>query len=458
MSRWARRGGRAGTGRRYEAVPRAGAALTLAATALIGGLGAGPAATAGASDRPVGGVAAQVLDVATIESEQAQLVDRAFQNPLGAAQFAVASYAATTTDDAGRLDGDRAAQARAVAAEEQATGRLAADRAALTAAVAAERSADTALAGDRARLRSIAVGLYVGDLTNPQPAGVQALATYEKAVMDNAEVDVVAGVVDRTLAADHATALADAGRRRALTAAVGSDGGQLTAAEQATGAAAATVATAEATLAADRGRLAGAQAHLARVQASRAAALAAIQPPAGTPSGTLSLMGGAALDAAQLTAWFGAQGYVDLTSAPVGQLAGWYLDAGRAEGIRGDVAFAQAVLETGGFSSPDAVGLSNFAGIGHCDTCAAGWAFPSPHGGVVGHVQLLRIFADRAPAPAGAPAPVLPVLTPAKQFEAGCCASVESLTGVWATDPTYGAQIVSIYQSMLQFALAQPAT
>ena len=431
------------------------AALLVVSIGLVGPLGAsGPASAQG---RPGASAAGQVLDVATIESEQQAVVSRAFDNPLGGARFVVASLVSATGRDAGLLDADRTQQTGAVGAEDAATGRLSRDRSALAAAITAQRSADAALAADRARLRSIAVGLYVGDLTNPQPAGVQALATYEKAVMDNAEVDVVATVVDRTLAADHATALADAARHRDLSASVAADTTQLTSAQEATARAASEVAAAQAQLVSDQGRLAGARAHLAGVQASLAAAVRAVQPPAGTPDGALSLLGGAALSAAQLTAWYDAQGYADLTPAPIGQLTAWYLEAGRAEGVRGDVAFAQAVLETGGFGSPDAVNLSNFAGIGHCDTCAAGWAFPSPHGGVVGHVQLLRIFAAKAPAPAGAPAPVLPVLTPAQQFEAGCCASVESLTGVWATDPTYGSQILSIYQSMLDFALAQPA-
>ena len=429
-------------------------ALAVAALGVTASLAATPAGPVSAA-LPV---ASQVLDVAGIESEQAAVVSRAFQSPLGVARFAVASYASATSQDTAQLDAARSAQTSAVAAEDATTGRLARDRSSLDAAVAAERAADAALAGDRARLRSIAVGLYVGDVTNPQPGGEQELAAYEKAVMDATEVDVVAGVVDRTLIADRATSISDTGRRRALVTTVAGDSRALTAAQRSTAAAAAAVGAAEAVLAGDQGRLARAQAHLAAVQKSLTTALAAVSPPAGTPNDTLSLIGGAALDAAQLTGWFDAQGYADLTSAPIGQLAQWYLDAGRAEGVRGDVAFAQAVLETGGFGSPDAINLSNFAGIGHCDTCAAGWAFPSPHGGVIGHVELLRIFADRAPAPAGAPAPVLPDLTPAKQFEAGCCASVESLTGVWATDPTYGAQILSIYQSMLQFALQQPVT
>jgi Mannosyl-glycoprotein endo-beta-N-acetylglucosaminidase len=173
-------------------------------------------------------------------------------------------------------------------------------------------------------------------------------------------------------------------------------------------------------------------------------------------AGGLSVLGTSALNAAQLTAWYNAQGYFDLTAAPISQLAGWYVEEGAAEGVRGDVAFAQAVLETGGFSSPDAIDLNNYAGIGHCDTCASGWPFPSPHAGVIGHMQLLRIFATTAPAPRGAPAPVLPDLTPAHQGRAGCCPTWESLTGVWATDPIYGLTILSMYQSMLELAATLP--
>jgi hypothetical protein len=170
----------------------------------------------------------------------------------------------------------------------------------------------------------------------------------------------------------------------------------------------------------------------------------------------LSLLGGSALTASELAAWFNWEGYADLTSAPIDKLAGWYISYGQKMGVRGDVAFAQAVLETGGFASPDAVDINNFAGIGHCDTCASGFSFPSPEKGVLGHVQLLRIFATTAAPPPHAPPPVLDLLTPAQQPRAGCCSTVQSLTGVWATDPTYGAQILGIYQQMLDYAIDPP--
>jgi N-acetylmuramoyl-L-alanine amidase len=163
-------------------------------------------------------------------------------------------------------------------------------------------------------------------------------------------------------------------------------------------------------------------------------------------------MGAAALSADQLTTWFAAQAYNDLTSTTITKLANWYLTDGAKEGVRGDVAFAQAVLETGGFSSPDAVGLNNYAGIGHCDTCGQGSGFPSPEAGVLGQLQLLRIFAGGGVAPKPAPPPVLPTLTPAHQGRRGCCPTWESLTGVWASDPDYGIQILTMYEQMLDLA------
>jgi hypothetical protein len=65
----------------------------------------------------------------------------------------------------------------------------------------------------------------------------------------------------------------------------------------------------------------------------------------------------------------------------VEDFARWFIEEGQAEGIRGDIAFAQAVLETGGFANNDSVLANNFSGIGHCDTCESGWRFPSPQMG-----------------------------------------------------------------------------
>jgi flagellum-specific peptidoglycan hydrolase FlgJ len=206
-------------------------------------------------------------------------------------------------------------------------------------------------------------------------------------------------------------------------------------------------------LAAAAQNLAAAQDRLASVLAEQHQAVVAVTGALPFPAAGLSVLGPAALSPAELAAWFSQSGFSDLTAASIDQLTGWYAAQGGAEGIRDDVAFAQAVLETGGFSSPDALTLNNYAGIGHCDTCAAGWAFPSPRAGVLGQLQLLRIFADAGAEP-NSPAPAVAALTTSQQPRHGCCSTWESLTGVWATDPTYGAQILAIYQQMLAFTVS----
>ena len=119
------------------------------------------------------------------------------------------------------------------------------------------------------------------------------------------------------------------------------------------------------------------------------------------------------------------------------------------------MAFAQAIVETGGFASPDAITLNNYAGIGHCDSCAAGLAFPSPQGGVQGQIQVLRIFASPPGTPLLQP-PVIPAVAPGGPFGGGCCPSFQSLTGHYATAPDYGQVVLTLYKSMLDYALSQP--
>ena len=381
-----------------------------------------------------------------------------YQAPLSVARFGVAQLNAAMAHDAQALASDRSVQAAAQARAAQAAGRLAHDQGVLAGATTALTEAEDRLQGDRVQLRAIAIGMYTGAYTNPQPTSLRQLEAEQTQVIDAAEVGVVAGVVDSHVHSDLAVSLTDTHQRDQAAKTVDLDRStELQATADAASASAQTSAD-QRTLATDRTSLDGANRRLDAVEASLASALTSVAGPSTTPAGQLSILGGAALNATQLGGWYQAEGYVDLTSAPIQQLAGWYIEAGKQEGVRGDVAFAQAVLETGGFSSPDAVNLSNFAGIGHCDTCQAGWGFPSPQAGVLGQVQLLRIFADAGPGPAGAPPPVLPNLVPARQISAGRCPTVESLTGVWATDPSYGQQILQIYGQMLSYALGSGTT
>ena len=387
------------------------------------------------------------LDEGVIRADQDAVVRRDHQPAIDQAAQILAAAAGAATDDRSSLAGDQADAAAARSTETSIQARLADDRGALSLAIAADRRAQAQLAEDRNRLRDLAIAAYTGDATGSSVVSIPTLNDDQEAALGRSEVGVVANLVITHLVADRAAAASAAARHRQLVIAVDADQSALAQDSTRAEAESAQVSADVTALAAAEARLKGAQRQQTRARADLGAALAALTGPASVPPGQLSLLGTSALDAAQLVAWYDSVGYTDLTSVPVTELASWYLQVGVAEGIRGDVAFAQAVLETGGFGSSDAATLNNYAGIGHCDTCATGWAFPSPHDGVVGQLQLLRIFAG-GPSSVAVP-PVLPALTPARQSRAGCCQTWQALTGVWATDPRYGSQILSLYEEML---------
>jgi hypothetical protein len=426
---------------------------TAAAVAVVVASFVAPAKAASGSINATGPfeAAPPVVSPAAIRAEQDGIVTQEHQPAIETTAFAVAEFQIDVNNDRQALTSGEAAAAAAQAVATAAGSRLTAATTVEGADASRDRAARNQVTDDRNRLGVIAVNLYTGGVTDPQFITVQNLAADQQVVIDETEIQLVAKQIDKDLHADITSAdRADRALRQA-TAAVSADQITLAADVRAASVAAAQVPPETATLDSDLRQLAKWESTLAAERAALHAALVAVAGPPSAASG-VSVMGPSVLDANQLGGWFNAQGYVDLTPATITQLTKWYIQEGSAEGVRGDVAFAQAVLETGGFGSPDAVSLNNYAGIGHCDSCSAGWAFPSPQGGVLGQVQLLRIFAGGQGGPAGAPPPVLPALTPAKEGRSGCCQTWESLTGIWATDPTYGDQILSIYQTMLAFA------
>jgi hypothetical protein len=126
-------------------------------------------------------------------------------------------------------------------------------------------------------------------------------------------------------------------------------------------------------------------------------------------------------------------------------LARFFVEEGAGEGIRGDVAFAQAILETGSFTNDDTVNYNNYAGIGHCDSCPTGWNFPSPQEGVRAQIQLLKSYVYEKPEYK------TELVDRRLRGPAGCCQTWNELSGVWATGGGYGAHIMRIYQEMLEW-------
>lgn len=86
------------------------------------------------------------------------------------------------------------------------------------------------------------------------------------------------------------------------------------------------------------------------------------------------------------------------TSCSLEQLAEMFIEEGEAEGVRGDVAFAQSLHETGYFKFGGIVlpTQNNYAGIGALNGNATGQAasFPDPRTGVRAQIQHLKAYAS----------------------------------------------------------------
>jgi hypothetical protein len=165
-----------------------------------------------------------------------------------------------------------------------------------------------------------------------------------------------------------------------------------------------------------------------------------------------TVVGDPVMTADELVGWYKSEGIVGyVAGVDLPTLAKAYVDEGNAEHVRGDVAFAQSIVETGAFTSPLTT-HNNYAGIGACDTCPTGFDFPSPQMGVRAQMQLLHAYADKtvstktlANPPVGSDPDSLSVR--------GCCQTWNALTGTWATDPNYGPKLMTVYLSMLEYTL-----
>jgi hypothetical protein len=193
-------------------------------------------------------------------------------------------------------------------------------------------------------------------------------------------------------------------------------------------------------------------------------------PSDGAPgSPPVPIVGQSRLTADQLVAYYqshhGTLAY-RATGATLAELADLFVTEGNRYNVRGDLAFAQAIVETGWFNYPDAgivrPGDNNFAGIGACGSCGDGYGFSSARSGVRAQLQLLRNYADvdsRAVALPDPPVPELWGLDPTTAaynfdhfFAKGRAPTWNEMgNGNWATAPDYATVVVGVYNRMLSY-------
>ncbi|MCT4620127.1 MAG: glucosaminidase domain-containing protein [Marinisporobacter sp.] len=137
------------------------------------------------------------------------------------------------------------------------------------------------------------------------------------------------------------------------------------------------------------------------------------------------------------------------------EIVAYYLKEGEVEGIRGDIAFSQALLETGFFKFGGLVfpNQNNYAGIGATNTTQKGRAasFVTPQTGVKAHIQHLKGYVSKDPVIAPIVDPRYTILVNSGLL--GSCKYVTDLNGKWAVPGNgYGEKILKILEKITSFS------
>ncbi len=212
---------------------------------------------------------------------------------------------------------------------------------------------------------------------------------------------------------------------------------------------------------------------IASLLAFSAAPLSAAQPgvvraSSARPTTHTPVMGANLLSASQLARWYNHVRQGVAPRAPgagnnIKTLAQLFIDEGRIQGVRGDIAFVQSIIETGWFSFPNSGQIrpwfNNFAGLYaydgrpsgyHCqDETAPSRCFPSATIGIRTQIQLLRGYADSTTRN-------LRLLIHPPSDRIGVAPTWELFGGasgidIWASSPTYGLNIIQLYSEALVY-------
>lgn len=180
---------------------------------------------------------------------------------------------------------------------------------------------------------------------------------------------------------------------------------------------------------------------------------------------THPVMARSRVTAADLAGWFRTKGKTSKATVSIDVLAGHFISEGADEGVAGDLAFAQSIVETGYFNFSTRVPgtFNNFSGLGAVDGGTGAAAFSTAELGVRAQIQHLRAYGDPTVTTAKL---AHPVIDPRFSLVApkGKAPTWEQFgNGIWATDPGYAAKVLNIYNQILTYAgttnpPAQPKT
>ena len=130
------------------------------------------------------------------------------------------------------------------------------------------------------------------------------------------------------------------------------------------------------------------------------------------------------------------------------EIAKQYIEIGKKYGIRGDIAFCQACIETGYFRYVGGTAVTpdqhNYCGLGVTKKGVKGCEFATVKDGVTAHIQHLYAYACDKAIPKGET-----LLDPRfKYVKRGIAPTWNDLSNKWAMNANYGTQIMTLYNKM----------
>lgn len=132
----------------------------------------------------------------------------------------------------------------------------------------------------------------------------------------------------------------------------------------------------------------------------------------------------------------------------------FYLSEGEAEGVRGDIAFAQSCLETGNFTfrgSAVTLDQNNFAGIGVTSNGMKGNSWDTPQLGIRAQIQHLKAYGSTEPLEQDCVDPRFEyVKRNSAPFVEWLGIQENPLKSGWAAGKNYGNKILTVLDSVLQ--------
>ena len=170
------------------------------------------------------------------------------------------------------------------------------------------------------------------------------------------------------------------------------------------------------------------------------------------------IMGSAVATVEQMTA------YIKTKNPSVAQsvldMLPYYISEGKAEGVRGDIAFAQSCLETGNFKFENtAVTLAqnNFCGMGVTSKGKIGNSFDTPQLGIRAQIQHLKVYASTEALRNTCIDPRYRYVTKGSAKYVEWLGQKENPNGKgWATGKGYGDKIIRILNALIGTTVTKP--